>query len=154
MHIDQQWVTFFYHRNLAPLIKEKNAFLVQEKGLTAFKELLVAHFKDIKEPFPHSFTFFRVVNWTCIHAKNPDVETDIDIFKRFVATIVAREPESFDSVGLEIINDPESLRWVVTGDDNSSISDSGISKRWDRFIGTISEAALVCQTLIIDQSTQ
>ncbi|CAN5182418.1 hypothetical protein BH09DEP1_BH09DEP1_4050 [soil metagenome] len=115
--------------------------VTEESGITTLERLAQTNF-DSKRPL---WTFNHTLTWIKVYARDADAQVDIVILKRYIAAIIDRANvnSNLRELGDQLLQDKDSLRWIVVGDANSAVSDARIQERWGQFIGTLSESVPV-----------
>lgn len=126
-----------YVRDIQPHMPQGTQ-VTEEKGVATLRELAQTNF-DSK----HShWQFKHVLAWAKENARDPDIQVDIAILKRYIAAIIDKTPanNNLQELGNDIKENQNSLRWVVMADVNSAVSVERIKDRWNQFMTAVSES--------------
>lgn len=127
-----------YNRDILPQMPAYTKVTL-EKGAATLTKLVQTSFNS-KDP---DWKFKDIFYWMRINAKEAHVQIDIAILKRYVAAIIdkAEDGSNLCELGESLVQNKDSLRWVITGDNNSAVSDNLIQERWQKFMSIINESA-------------
>lgn len=131
---DQRMAGIYTHH----ILPHMPSCIAPEKAVTTLTRLAETNF-DTKFP---EWKFKHLMQWMQWRAHDVDVQVDIGILKRYMATIIDKAtPETnLGHLSEDIIENKDALRWVVIADGNSALSDERIKQRWDLFVERVSES--------------
>ncbi len=132
--MQDQRMARIYAQHILPHMQSCTA---QEKAINTLTELAETNF-DTKFS---GWKFKHLMQWMEWRAHDVDVQVDIGILKRYIATIIDKAtPETnLGHLSEDIIQNKDALRRVVIADGNSSLSDERIKQRWDLFVERVGE---------------
>ena len=155
MESDRGELDSFYNHEIVPQLRNY-AKIEPVNGITLCKYLSAALVLVPKIGFPSTWRYSDLIHWVTQNKDNANLQIDIAIAKRFIAETLAqgdkegiqhREGASksmaLADVAKGIADNSESLRWLVTGDENSCVSDQAIEARWNKFITTAYQQRIV-----------
>lgn len=134
---NEEQIAALYIQQILPFMPAYTS-ITQEKGVEILAQLMQTNF-DAK--YPH-WKFTHALTWMKTYSRDADVQVDIAILKRYIAAIIDKADKNNDLQELkkDILENKDSLRWVILADVNSSVSNERIKDRWSQFMSTISES--------------
>lgn len=146
MEMNLEWVKYFYQNELALFVKDKNPQINEETGAEILKSLLNTKVCIPEVVFAPGYHFSHLALGANIKWKDDACRAnDHAMLKRLMAYIIAQNhqtQQSLESLCIESFSLPDAFRWIVTGDDNSCVSDQRIEDRLKLFISRIKESIL------------
>lgn len=138
----------FYNHEIVPQLRSY-AKLEPENGIELCKHLAQALILVPNFSYSAAWRYKDLIKWVIQNKDNINVQIDITIAKRFIAeTLIQADKEGVNqregasksmalaSIARGIADNADSLRWLVTGDDDSCVSDQAIEARWYKFLAT------------------